>query len=579
MKALLTVAALTLASLSPLAALAQSTSWVQVEAQPNLRKAQERARAYAGAFEDVNGFAIGSGWYAIAMGPYSAEDAERRLRELRRENLIPRDSYVADSNDYRQQFWPIGANALTAQPLTLAPSIIDEAPATPAVIADETPRQARQSEARLKREEKRDLQRALKWQGVYTAGIDGSFGAGTRRAMEAYQIAMGYPATGVLTTQQRQTLMENYRTEVATLGLTQVIDDTALIQIDLPMGVVELDRYEAPFAHYNAKDTDSLARVLLISEPGSSNTLAALYDIMQTLDIVPLEGARGLKTNSFVLSGANDKVKSYTYAQHSGGVIKGYTLIWPADEVKRYEKVLDAMKASFTPFGDAAMSPTRGARNADQSVDLLSGLEIRKPALSHSGFYVDRAGTVLTTAAVVQGCGQITLDETYLADVASVDTQLGLAVLKPKERIAPIAHAAFERVPLQLNAEVAVAGYSYQGLLGAPTLTFGTLNDLKGLQGETYQHRLALAALEGDVGGPVLDAGGAVVGMLLPNPELGARKLPAEVSFSATSDAISTLLDQSGIAPSFAAGVSGQMDPVDLSDLAADMTVLVSCWK
>ena len=47
--------------------------------------------------------------------------------------------------------------------------------------------------------------------------------------------------------------------------------------------------YEAPFAHYDGKDG---AQVLLISQSGDGDTLFGLYDIMQTLEIVPPEGER-----------------------------------------------------------------------------------------------------------------------------------------------------------------------------------------------------------------------------------------------------------------------------------------------
>ena len=40
---------------------AQDRVWVQVEAQPTLREAEDRARAYAGAFPDVSGYRLRSG--------------------------------------------------------------------------------------------------------------------------------------------------------------------------------------------------------------------------------------------------------------------------------------------------------------------------------------------------------------------------------------------------------------------------------------------------------------------------------------------------------------------------------------
>ena len=58
-------------------------AWVQIEAQPSLSEAQERIRAYASQLQDINGFAMGSGWYGIALGPYNEDDANQVLRNLR----------------------------------------------------------------------------------------------------------------------------------------------------------------------------------------------------------------------------------------------------------------------------------------------------------------------------------------------------------------------------------------------------------------------------------------------------------------------------------------------------------------
>ena len=73
---------------------AQQSAWVQIEAQPSLREGQDRARAYAGVFDNVSGFSVGRGWYAIALGPYTPAGAISTLETLKRENLIPRDSFI-----------------------------------------------------------------------------------------------------------------------------------------------------------------------------------------------------------------------------------------------------------------------------------------------------------------------------------------------------------------------------------------------------------------------------------------------------------------------------------------------------
>ena len=89
--------------------------------------------------------------------------------------------------------------------------------------------------------------------------------------------------------------------------------------------------------------------------------------------------------------------------------------------------------------------------------------------------------------------------------------------------------------------------------------------------------RLALNALDGDAGGPVVDAGGAVVGMLLPARD-DNRQLPEGVSFAANAETIRRVLEQAGITPSATNG-NGQMPPESLSERASGMTVLVSCWE
>ncbi len=184
---------------------------------------------------------------------------------------------------------------------------------------------------------------------------------------------------------------------------------------------------------------------------------------------------------------------------------------------------------------------------------------------------------MITTAEAVGSCQRITLDDEYDAELVGVNDQLGVAVLRPQTSLAPIAVASFRNSQPRLKSEVAVAGYSFGGVLSAPSVTFGTLSDLRGLEGEETLTRLALAPLPGDAGGPVFDTGGSVVGMLLPKADGTSRQLPGDVSFAASGDAIRALLTQEGITTD--AGESlGIMAPEDLTALAGDMTVLVSCW-
>ncbi len=592
------------------AAGAQERAWVQIEAQPTLTQAETRARAYAQAFPDVAGFRMTSGWYAIVLGPYSPDAALARLAQLRSENLIPADSFIAAGQQFRQPYWPIGADP-AAQPVQdfaalpdpdpapLAPGdlpqIVEtplpdtsvdtaEAPVAPTptpapALPDETLAEARQSESRLTRTEREELQAALKWFGHYTAAIDGAFGPGTRASMAAWQAANGYEQTGVMTTAQRAEMLDELARIEAELGLERVTENESGIEVDLPLALVEFDAYEPPFVHYREKDGSGL-RVVLISKPGDRAALSGLYDVLQTLRDVPATGDRTLGERSFSISARNGDTASYSFAELSQGLVKGYMVIWnPADPAleDRATRVITAIGSSFRPIGGRALDP--GLVPLDDGVrrGLLAGMEVRRPSVSRSGFFVSATGDVLTTTDVLQSCSRITIDRDTDAEVASTDQAAGLALLRPTRPLAPAHYAAFANDLGRPGREVAVAGYSYEAALPAPTLTFGSLEEATGLSGEPDLARLGLVAMPGDAGGPVIDATGAVLGMLLPDGAPDGRVLPDGVAFLRPFDRIANSLGPQ-ITLS-AADRNGALSPEDLTDMAAAMTVLVSCWK
>ena len=575
---------------TPFAASAQERPyWVQVEAQQTLTGAQNRARAFDARLDNVAGYFIGSGWYGLVLGPYSREDADILALSLRRSGQIPNDSFVADGRNFRQQFWPVGVGApTTAQPLPRTQLPLNSTPETavaqapvveqvvvPVLAPDETTREARVSEAALSREEKELLQTALKWAAFYDSAIDGTFGRGTRRSMREWQSANNFELTGVLTTKQRDVLITSYNAILAGIDLQLIRDDATGIEMLIPTGAVAFDKYEPPFAQFES--TGNLqARVLLISQSGDQDRLFGLYEILQTLAIIPTEGPRRRRDKSFEIEGVGDGIHSYTTATLRNGQIKGFSVIWPAGDDARRKRVLDAMKTSFQAI-DGVLDPAIAAPDDSQAIDLVSGLAVRKAKLSRSGFFVDVKGDVLTTVEAVGECSRITIDEVHDAQVIHVDAPLGIAVIRPNTPLAPADVAQFQTGVPRLQAQVSVAGYPYGGVLTTPSLTFGRLADIRGLNGEDELKRLSLTAQPGDAGGPVLDNGGAVLGMLLPRASRNGQQLPPEVSFSVDASRIVASLLLADVRLETTENVAF-LTPDALNQTASDVTVLVSCW-
>lgn len=570
MRTLATLLFLTLALTG--AARAQDPVWLQIEAHPSLREAEERARAYAGMFPDVGAYDIGRGWYAIAIGPLADRDAARaELARMRTEGLIPRDSFLTDGSDYRGRVWPAGAG--TAAPATDAPPAAGIATAAP--VPDETPAEARRSERELDRAAREEIQTALQWEGFYGGRIDAAFGAGTRRAMADWQTARGHPATGILTTGQRRELVAAYRAQVARLGMTTIDEAEAGIRIEMPMGLVGFDRHEPPFVHYGPRG-ESGVRALLISQPGGPETLQALYEVMQTLEIVPLDGERSRSPQAFTITGQDERLRSYTHARLVDGAVKGFSLVWGPGEDALMTRAAMRMRESLESVPGVALDDALGEAGAEQRAGMLAGLEIRRPVATHSGFFVDDRGTVLSTVTGLEGCRRMTIGPDLEVTLAASDPDLGLAVLRPARRLAPLDHARFRTGAPQLHSDVAVAGFSYGGVLELPVLTHGRVADLRGLGGEENVARLDIETLPGDIGGPVFDATGAVLGVLLA-PAGGARRLPESVRYAADVAAIAEFLAAAGVEMT-AAEAGAALAPDLLSRRAADMTVPVSCW-
>lgn len=321
--------------------------------------------------------------------------------------------------------------------------------------------------------------------------------------MRAWQAQQGFDETGIVTKGERAILLEKFNAVFDGLGLELVREAKAGIEMLVPTNIVSFEAYAPPFAGFTASGDIEQAQLLMISQDGAEPELRGLYDIMQTLEIVPSEGARQIRDDTFEMEGIGDDFISYTFAETKRAKIKGFTLIWPAGDEQRRTRVVQRLKDSFTPI-EGVLDPTLGDP-AQQAIDLVAGLEIRQPLRAGSGFFINDQGTVLTHASNVAGCGRISLNDRYTATLANPVTASTskLAVLTPIEPLAPASYAQLTGEPIRLGQSVAVAGHPYGGVLRAATLTFGTLQDLRGLQGEADLSRLSMRAAGGISAGPL----------------------------------------------------------------------------
>lgn len=582
--------------------IAQETVWIQLESQNSLRDTKERAQAYAQTLPETKAFLTTTGWYAIVVGPLSPAEANGLITRLKIQQQIPAEAFIANGRTFISQLWPLAASTET-QPATGVVVVTDptpepepeptpepeaetaiapvETPAVeepPALIEDPDIKATRALERTWTRQQKMDYQVLMAWTGDYKFAIDGSYGPGTRGAIKKFQEREGYEPTGYLTEAQVALLQKRYDDSIAFLGMETTQNLDAGIEIPMPKNLVEFERFEPPFIHFKPRGADDV-RVILISQEGNRDTLISLYDIMETFDYIPAEGYRVQKRDWFVLSGHNDEIVSYTYAKTEKGKVKGFTLVWTPDLEAKIKPLATAMYKDFKPLHDYVLDETIGyGQGEDEPVDLTTGIDTPQPDRSATGFFINGDGAILTHVSNIKGCQRVTIgDDQVELELIAQNRNIGLAALRPKVEILPQSYALFSDETPELGAEIMVAGFSFPDVMEVATLNYGTLTDTNGMLGNTSLIRVSAFLEKGDVGGPVLDDRGAVIGMQLQRGG-AAESLPEYVNFALKSSQIIDLLDRHGLVYGKTTAIES-IHAEDMAYMAGDFTVKVSCWE
>ena len=567
------------------ASVAQDMRWIQIEAQPSLLEAETRARIYAQEFPDTQAHSIGSGWYAITLGPLPEDQADLRMSQLRARAAIPRGSFLATGANYRQRIYPIGPKPTAVKPaqtakadvvqeeaaqVSVSETVESAAPEPSISVPDETLSEARASEGLLSSEEKMDLQRYLQWAGYYNSTIDASIGRGTRRAMAAWQTDNGYEDTGVLTTAQRQRLRAQYFAIFDGLGLETHRDLEAGISIDLPKEVVAFDAYAAPLAHFKSQETSSPAHVFLISAAGNRGDLAAIYGVLPSLSIVPMNIEKSLNKDRFVITGAGTTTRTFITASHASGEIKGFGLIWPNQNEEQFDRLVAHMRKSFDTFS-GTLDPSLSVAINDPETEF--GVAIRKPAFVKSAVFVSDQGHAITDTSDLEQCSALTIGGTYDAEIIA-RSETGAGLLSPKSDFNPISYAKLGNA-VRKGDKTFLSSYPYGGRLGLASVTQATVAETSDLSGNTEKFRLDFLAEPGDFGGAILDQSGNLTGILVSQDDTG-RVLPKNVNFAAASDALASMMQSAGLRLS--SGKTQRLDDMALIASAQNILTPIECW-
>jgi len=131
-----------------------------------------------------------------------------------------------------------------------------------------------------------------------------------------------------------------------------------------------------------------------------------------------------------------------------------------------------------------------------------------------------------------------------------------------------------------LGQDVVAAGYNVLGQ-GPPALavTTGRIRGTVGLHGDARMLQITAPVAPGADGGPLLDRGGNVIGVILSelsplHPETAAR----DINFALKASVVRSFLESAG-AGYLTAPPAAAMDSAAAEEAARRSTVMVECWR
>lgn len=202
-------------------------------------------------------------------------------------------------------------------------------------------------------------------------------------------------------------------------------------------------------------------------------------------------------------------------------------------------------------------------------------------AKSGSGFFINGDGNIVTNAHVVAGCGHLATSDKKPLKIVATDAAIDLAVLQADH--APPGVATLRGVPApRVGEDVLAFGYPLPGLLSTEgNVTVGILSADRGLGDDPHVFQITAPVQSGNSGGPLVDATGNVVGVIVSKLDAGkvAQRLgdlPQNVNFAIKAAEVINILDKLKIA--YRLGTLGEhQSSADLAAATKKFSLQIIC--
>lgn len=205
-----------------------------------------------------------------------------------------------------------------------------------------------------------------------------------------------------------------------------------------------------------------------------------------------------------------------------------------------------------------------------------------------SGFIVG-VGRVLTNNHVVQGCARMAVrnaaGQRVAAPVTATDPRRDLALLRVPSAFGP-SLVFRDNPPVEIGESVITYGFPLSGVLSSgPTLTTGNISALDGLRDNPLNFQISAPVQPGNSGGPLLDAQGHVVGVVVSKlnaariAQITGGDIPQNVNFAIKGPEAAAFLAGRGSPVRHAASSGPELRPAVIGERVNASVVFIQCYK
>ncbi len=444
----------------------------------------------------------------------------------------------------------------------------------------------------LSTQEKRTLQAALAFSGDYVGLLDGAWGKGSQRALEAYSLRTAgtdKPSFGDVLP-----VLRAFEAERQAGGWEMFYFDATDMSYAHPSYILLQDQRANGTRYTNADD-----RLSLVIEIDDFAGAVSIHEFLMSKGLPYPERYQSLKPDRLVTAVTlPNGLRGYARSDLLDGAYLTFSIVSREEHQTRVALIAGSIQRGR---GLGLVLPPQGVLAGFMNIPVASQdqpnqegrklTEAPQPAPSAisgnlagtgTGFFINNTD-IVTAEHVVSGCTRLSLKDGSPLTVIQSNANLDLSVLSSTKRSNVWLELSSD-IDAHLGETVMALGYPYLGTLEQGlTVTGGNVSALQDIDGSKDRVMISAPVQPGNSGGPLINARGAVIGVVVSRVDdlailENTGTLPQNMNFAVRNQTLTEFLRDAQVLYPAATGAGYKLDE-GVPDSIVRAVVPVYCYE